>query len=273
MNDFKDKHLIVRIGPFQRKTELKYHYVIAPGDYEYPMFRSENDENAFKNILKHYPASELTAEPLLAKIAKENNIEVQPYNDNARQAVGWEALRMYKSSPINEMNRKWTILPYLKCAQILENLVDKKSPEMVRFELKYVADLEFLAFAYLAIKDGLPNRLQIFNSLEEREQEIEAHKNNTYELINIPNIQVLFRKDDKVILEALNRAYSLESIPVPVIRTDEARTVEDLEVMILTVAMDAVSQLIIGEKEQPQSYFVVEDLKLGAYSQLSKDRL
>lgn len=273
MDNFKDKHLIIRIGPFHTKTKHNYHYVIAPGDYEYPMFRSENDENAFKNILKHYPASELTAEPLLTEIAKENNIEVQPYNDNARQAVGWEALRMYKSNPLNEVNRKWTILPYLKCAQILENLVDKKSPEIVRFELKYVADLEFYAFAYLAIKDGVPDRLQIFNNMEEREQEIDAHKNNTYELINIPNIQVLFKKDDKVILEALNRAYSLQSIPVPVIRTFETRTVEDLEVMILTVAMDSVSQLIMGEKEQPQSYFVVDDLKLGAYSQFSKDRL
>ncbi len=269
MNNFKNKHLIIRVGPFQRKAQQQYHYVIAPGDYEFPMFRSEKDENAFKNILKHYPASELTAEPLLAEIAQKNNIEVKPYNDFGLQAIGWEALRMYKSNPLNEVNQKWTILPFLKCAQVLENLVDNKSPKIIRFELEYVADLEFYAFAYLAIKDGVPDRLQIFNSMEEREQEIDAHKNNTNELINIPNIQVLFKNDDKVILEALNRAYSLGSIPVPVIRTDETRTAEDLEVMMLAVAMDSVSQLIMGEKEQPQSYFIVDDLKLGAYSKFS----
>lgn len=260
-----DRHFVFRIGPFGDEPGRYFMYFLQPGDPSYPGVAAVSDRAALVELIKVFPPETLVVEPELAQAATELGIAVAPFDDYASHALGLIALEMHKSTPVRAVEREWVVFALLQSARLLENRSAAAGVAGRRhFVLDFVGDLRFRSFATVRLSDGLPQSVALFNNREERASADGWSFAPDTPGSGVTCLGIRFLSDDPPVLDALRRAHGLRSIPAPAMVVNGAsRPVDDSEVLILAVALDAVSRSFAGGAAV-ESFLRVEDLSLGA---------
>lgn len=263
---------IFRIGPFGAGSERYFMYFLQPGDPDHPGAAAVDDLAALRELVKVFPPADLVAEPALASAAAQYGIPVAPFDDHAAHALGLIALRLLPGHPVGELEREWTVDAMLRNARLLEERTGAAGAAgALRLRLDYVGALQWCAFGILESAAGRPCRLRLFSSRDDRESAVAAGPEPTAGRTPAPGptaLSVRFSVDREgargAIADALRRSHGLESIPEPYLSAQGAATpLGDQEVMILAVALEAVSQVFQGHPTI-ESYTDVQGLGLGA---------
>lgn len=240
-------------------------YFLQPGDSNMAGIEAVNDTAALKQLVEYYDTKSLVVEAAMAESAKKFNIPVRAFDDYAAHALGLLALECLPSSPVREVEREWLVFAMLQSAYRLEaQAIKVKFDGTKRFRLDFSGTVTFSAFATLTIEAGRPKIVVLYNNEADFDHGVSKSLFESEDPAGRDCLGVCFRMDNEPVLNALERAHGLLSIPEPVFFTaGMAIQPRDIEVLILAVALDATSQLV-EERQDIEAYIAVEDLALGA---------
>jgi hypothetical protein len=261
----RSKNFMFRIGPFGEGRERHWMYFLEPGNPEHPGAEAVADHVALKALLPYFPADELVVEPQMRQAGAELGVASHAFDDDAAHALGLIAMELLDTTPVREIEHEWLVFAMLQSARMLQDEAARiETTGSTRFALDFVGDLRFRAFGSLDLDAGVPRRLALYNSVEERERGDRAAAVEADPMDGDNSIELRFRDDNAVVLDALRRAHGLHLIPDPYLVTNgEQVRVQDNEALILAVALNAASQVIAG-KPSVEAFAQVDEMRLGA---------
>lgn len=235
------KNHVMRIGPLEGEKGRFFEYIVFPGREGRMQYFAADDDEALEAILGDYDAFDLVCEEQLAAVGARHGVSAGPLGDAGRHGLALFALDRFPGQPISALTEEMLVHHYATAARAFfeSRVVDR--PELDR-PLRLTIDGTISFTTDLHVHRTMPDG-QVVTMLMENADGIEGPVDPAA-LARYNRLVVVLHHRPAFILDALERAYGLEAIPVPwrVVQGVEEPTA-DMQLAILTTILAALSHL------------------------------
>lgn len=230
---------VFRLGPLDKDDGQFFMYYVYPGKDDAWAFPAASDTQAFELILDVYKPAELCCEPALSSSAAAYGIDPAPFDDLRSHELSLMTYEHLADRPLREVKQEGLIYHFLNAVHAFTRekpwLNAASQPSIA---IEFSGSLSFPTRCYVRAGAEYP----LFTLLLEPEEPGTPPAGSSIShALRSGHIGIELHHAPAFAVDALQRAYGMDGVPVPfVFRDGHREAVSDMQMALLITAMTAV---------------------------------
>jgi hypothetical protein len=266
------QQFVFKVGPIPSQQGPVFAFFVFPGEGDKITFFSSDDRSALIEIVAAYPGSIIQCEPQLSEAASGLGIEAD-FTAESANMLGMIVFDIALSGQLKEIERQGLIYEFgTACSKFWHAAPWKSASATKPLEIVLQGTIEGTAESLVLGASGVEYGLAIYPMPGSIDQVISHMSVGLLgEAIAVDTIGVVFKDEPLFAVDGMERAYGVKKLPVPIkVAGGERRQLKDLDLLLLTAALQAASSLT-EQTEKGIGHVKVEGMESFASARI-KDR-
>lgn len=260
--------IVFKIGPLLQPPGVSA-YFVYPGRGDQRAFFGKDDQSALQEITSVYDPSELAVERRLAPAAQGLGIASRAMTEDEIKQLGVMAFELALPGVFSDIHEQTSFHHLAVAAKIIYDAAPWTQPfasQTVRIAL--TGSTERTLWARVVGRTLTPG-IVLYDSPSSVDRIVDAVERGRWEdVANVSVLGVTFEDEPRFAVEVMQRVYALPKVPAPLkVEGGTPLRINDLDAMILTVALGAIS-VLSGEIRDSHAEVKTDALELMALAYL-----
>ncbi len=235
---------IFRIGPLEFSENQAYFYYVYPWQDDNFFFIANSDEEGFEKILEAYTSSELECEPELAGVCTRHNIKIGEITPERAYNIMLMGLEAIEEQHFKDILRGGLIYQFGgAAADFWQSQPWNKAFAKLHLQFEFSGSVNSVFYGLVMGESRHEYGIALYKTREDLETMLDLARSDLLgKATTVETLGVILQDEPLYAAHAMQRAYGLNKIPIPVVVQNGIRCfVTDLDILMLIAALEAVA--------------------------------